>query len=260
MKKISIVIPTFNRAELLPETIRSCISQTTVCEIIVCDHGSTDDTPIVMEQFANDVVYIRREKDFGPHFCWLEGILNATGDFIHLHFDDDLLEPTYIEETSSLINDDVGFVFSSACVFHEDNTENILFANVFDTNIISTKKAEKFVLKNMLSPACVLVRKTDIIDALYQGSLPLQKEHYHGVGPDHFITLLCLLRYKFIGYINKPLARFRAHSGSITVDAQNDDQKRLLIRNAYKEAKKYYLHLKLRKYLNLDPIVKKLPL
>ena len=59
-KKVSIVIPTFNRADYLIECIDSCLAQTHPCEIIVCDHGSTDSTPEVIKRYEGKVKYVRR--------------------------------------------------------------------------------------------------------------------------------------------------------------------------------------------------------
>ena len=83
-KTISIVIPTFNRADMLPKAIDCALNQTVPCEVIVSDHGSIDHTAQVAAEYGDKITYIRREKDFGPHFCWLEGVLHATGEFVHL--------------------------------------------------------------------------------------------------------------------------------------------------------------------------------
>ena len=87
--KVTIVIPTFNRAKLVCDTIDSALAQTVPCDIIVCDHGSSDNTPEVVKKYGDKITYIRRERDFGPHFCWLEGVLNANTDLVHIHYDDD---------------------------------------------------------------------------------------------------------------------------------------------------------------------------
>ena len=47
-KKVTIVIPTFNRADYVTKTIESALNQTVPCDIIVCDHGSSDNTPEVV--------------------------------------------------------------------------------------------------------------------------------------------------------------------------------------------------------------------
>ena len=115
-KSVSIIIPTFNRANYLVECIDSCLSQTYPCEIIVCDHGSTDDTPNVVKQYQDKIKYIRRELDSGVHFCWLDGILHASHDLIHINFDDDWIKPTFIENCMELFTNEVGFVFSEAII------------------------------------------------------------------------------------------------------------------------------------------------
>jgi glycosyltransferase involved in cell wall biosynthesis len=244
MKEVSIIIPTFNRAELLPESIDSSLAQTHKCEVIVCDHGSTDNTREIVESYGNKVIYIRREKDFGPHYCWLEGLMNATTEIVHFQFDDDLIDPDYIERTKQFLQKDVGFVFSGCEVFYPDNKRYRAFLDKFPEGIVASKDAEKFLLKNMLSPGCILLRKRDAIDALYQGTLPFSTDHYHGVGPDNFFSLLCLLRYENIGYVNAPLAKFRYHDCSITINANNDNTTGDQILKAYAEVVKYYKILK----------------
>lgn len=256
----SIVIPTFNRASILGDTIESCLSQTLSCEVIVCDHGSTDNTPAVVAQFGERVQYVRREKDFGPHWCWLEGILHTTTDILHLQYDDDLIEPTFMERSLALLDEQVGFVFTATAVFHEDGQEEMQLHDVFPPGFVKAKLAEKFLLNNLVSPGCILLRKKDAIDALYQGELPLQKNTYHGVGPDLLLSLICLLRYPGIGYINEPLARFRAHEGSITMDAYQDKEKERRLKAAYAETKRYYLNMKLNKLLPTEKLARLLPL
>ena len=125
--KVTIVIPTFNRSELVQKAIESSLNQTYPCEIIVCDHGSTDNTPAVMKRYKNKILYIRKEKDLGPYFCWLDGILHANTDFIHLQFDDDWIDETYIERCMELMQDEVGLVIAEANVHWESSVSNNIF-------------------------------------------------------------------------------------------------------------------------------------
>jgi len=247
--EISIVIPTFNRADLLKETIDSCLAQTTACEIIIAAHGCTDHTDDIVASYGDRVRYIKRDTDFGPHFCWLDGVLHASGRYIHLHFDDDLLENNFIERCMSLMQDDVGFVFSTVSIFDKKNNTNTpSLDNICeDTGIYAVKAMEKKLVNTLVSPAAAIYRKQDLIDALYQGHTPLGNNHYHGVGPDCFVTLLCLLRYPKFAHIHEPLALFRAHEGSITIDAHKDKTKKKKIKAAYKDVRNYYKGLKLLK-------------
>ncbi len=252
-KKVTIVIPTFNRAKYVSATIDSALAQTVPCDIIVCDHGSSDNTPEVAAKYGDKIKYIRRERDFGPHFCWLEGVLNADTEFIHIHFDDDIMEPEFIEKTLPYMTDDVGFVFTNASSFSNETGEIIKeccfdFNEWWGTDIIKSSEVENILLKGllMLSPAICLYRKKDFIDAVLPGHLPADfGGEYHGVGVDMFANLLMCLRYPHCACVNKTLVKFGTHRGSITIDACSDPVKFELIINAYNAYRKYYKLIKL---------------
>ena len=245
---VSIVIPTYNRASFLPKAIDSALKQTYSVEVIVVNHGSTDKTDEVVASYGNRVKYIKRSEDFGPHFCWLEGVLSSTGDFVHLQFDDDWIEPEFISDCMNVFADDVGFAFTCADIFDE-KTGTVQFTQFKDwcpkTGVYPRKKIEKKILRSLISPAAAVYRKQILIDALYQGRLPLSKSEYHGVGPVCFVTLLSMIRYPKIGFVNKSLATFRAHDGSITINASLENKKSLNIEQAYDEVKRYYREIKL---------------
>mgnify|MGYP000150019797 CR=1 FL=1 len=89
--QVSIVIPTFNRSGMLRRCIDSALAQTFPCEVVVCDHGSSDDTPTVARSYGDRIRYVRREQDSGVHFAWLDGVVSACGEFVHINYDDDLI-------------------------------------------------------------------------------------------------------------------------------------------------------------------------
>jgi glycosyltransferase involved in cell wall biosynthesis len=239
--KVAIVIPTFNRSNFVQKAIESSLKQTYPCEVIVCDHGSKDNTPEVMKKYKGRIKYIRREEDFGPHFCWLDGILHADAEFVHIQFDDDWIDRRYVERCMRLMEDDVGVVISEVY-------KNLFgFKKIFGkSGIYPSKKIEKKLLSGaMYSPGASLFRKQDLIDALYQGNLPVHKyPGYHGVGPDAFFTLLAILRYKKIGIITDNLVYFRYHEDSITINVHKDPKKYARLRNAYEDVIRYYSFLK----------------
>lgn len=251
--EISIIIPTFNRANFLISCIDSCLAQTQKCEIIVCDHGSTDNTPEVANSYGDKIKYVRRELDSGVHFCWLDGILHAKNDFIHINYDDDWIAPTFIEECANLINDKVGCVFTEVQLF--DNNKNEFGRNLFqiekESGIFPIKKLKHFNLKYLTSPGACVFRKQILIDNLFVGNIPFTKNHYHGVGPDNLFSLMSSINYSHYGFINKPLTFFRVHENSITIDAQSDKTKSLKIKKAYEDAKIYFFIYKFVRLLNI---------
>jgi len=91
--KLSVVIPVYNRATLLPLTLRSLLSQDRVAdEILVVDDGSTDGTPEVADAFGAPVRVIRQANQ-GPGAARNRGLAEAQGEFIHFFDSDDLALP-----------------------------------------------------------------------------------------------------------------------------------------------------------------------
>jgi glycosyltransferase involved in cell wall biosynthesis len=258
-KKVSIIIPTFNRAEYVVTCIESCLSQTVNCEIIVCDHGSTDNTPEVMKAYSGKIKYVRRELDSGVHFCWLDGILHATNDLIHINFDDDWIEPTFVEECLNLFSDDVGCVFSDAVVFNEKKGE--FSGNLFNLNKDSGKFPVKdlinYNLKSLTSPGAGIFRKEIVLNNLFVGKVPFSRNEYHGVGPDLLFSLMSCIEYPYYGFVNKPLSIFRSHENSITIDAQSNQEKTINLTKAYNDARIYFYINKLIERLKIYQFIKK---
>lgn len=237
----TVVIPTFNRAGLLPDAVNSVFGQTVACEIVIVDHGSTDSTPKIVAQWADRVTYLRREIDSGPQFSWLDGVLVASHDIVKILHDDDWLEPTFMERCLSLMKPDVGFVFTAATVTNPDKQKiNTLFESVFPrSGVFHSPKHRRIVAETMISPTALLLRKQELIDGIYVDRLPFQVQRFHGAGADHFLKLLALLRHAKFGYVNERLANFRSHPGSITVDAIASGNKSPLTQ-VYTETLRYY--------------------
>jgi len=250
----TIVIPTFNRASLVKKAIDSALSQTVNCEVIVCDHGSTDNTVELISYYGEKIKYIRREKDYGPIFSWLDGIISSNSEYVHITYDDDWIDNNFIEKTINLITSECAFVFTSAFQYSDPDVVSTINKNLFDTGIHEVNIVENLIMNRdrAISPGCALFRKQDMIDSLHVGRIPFAKHTYKGVGPDMLMFLLPLLKYKKFGYIDEPLAHFRAHDYSITIDALRDLEKTKKINDSYKEAKIFYLISKLVKNCNLQ--------
>ena len=242
LKSASIIIPTFNRAHLLPKAIDSALNQTYNCEVIVCDHGSNDNTPQVAAQYKNQITYIRKEVDNGPIVCWRDGLENSTGEIIHFNFDDDWMEPEYMERTIELLEEDVAFVYSRAFIHHEKGKQYI--SDIHPGRINPIDDIVKYLLQIPLtiSPSSAIFRREDALKNLLS-EIPGTSGKYgknSGVGEDVLLFLLTALDYEKYAHVNLPLANFLAHSNSITIDSIITGQKDELI-EAYKNSKKYYL-------------------
>jgi glycosyltransferase involved in cell wall biosynthesis len=87
--QVSVVIPTYNRAQYVTKAIESVLAQTyTDYEIIVVDDGSTDDTLGVLQAYAGRIRVIRQENA-GPSAARNAGIEAARGRWIAFLDSDD---------------------------------------------------------------------------------------------------------------------------------------------------------------------------
>lgn len=94
--RISVVIPTYNRAHLIADALASVAAQTVaVDEILVIDDGSTDETAKRVAEWskANVPVLYFRQENSGGNVARNLGIQKATGDVIAFLDSDDLWQP-----------------------------------------------------------------------------------------------------------------------------------------------------------------------
>lgn len=94
MTKISVIIPTFNRAHLVGRAISSVLFQTFEnYEILVVDDGSTDSTGKVVEQFGSRIKYIPLESNRGVSAARNAGIRESSSSYIAFLDSDDYWLP-----------------------------------------------------------------------------------------------------------------------------------------------------------------------
>lgn len=89
---ISVVIPCYNAAATLADTIASALSQDAEHEVIVVDDGSTDRSPDVLDQYARRVQVIRT-PNCGASAARTLGTSRASGQYIQYLDSDDILTP-----------------------------------------------------------------------------------------------------------------------------------------------------------------------
>ena len=90
MALISVVLPTFNRAHILPRAIDSVLAQTHgEVELIVVDDGSSDATDAVMRNYAGRLVYLPLDGNRGGNYARNRGIERAKGEIVSFIDSDD---------------------------------------------------------------------------------------------------------------------------------------------------------------------------
>ena len=96
MPRVSVLIPTCNRANFLPGAVHSAKHAGSDLEIIVVDDGSTDETPEVCRQLSG-IRYIRLPSNLGLAGARNAGILASASEFVAFLDDDDLRLPDSLD-------------------------------------------------------------------------------------------------------------------------------------------------------------------
>jgi len=99
---VSVIVPTFNRAPLIGQTLAAILAQTALpAEVIVADDGSTDDTAAVVQRYGASVRYHRVEpkdaRKIGTSAARNLGVSLATSSWIAFCDSDDLWLPAKLE-------------------------------------------------------------------------------------------------------------------------------------------------------------------
>lgn len=130
----SIVIPTYNRKELLMETLETVFSQTySNYEVIVVDNCSTDNTEALVAPLisAGRIKYIRHEKNFERSKSRNTGIINAKGTFITFLDSDDFMYPDCLMDALSFINKNPTILFFHNLYELVDNQKKLIYSYHF---------------------------------------------------------------------------------------------------------------------------------
>jgi glycosyltransferase involved in cell wall biosynthesis len=92
---ISVVIPTYNRASVVTQSIRAALTDPVVREVIVVDDGSTDDTPATLRALARVEARVRvvRVDNAGAPRARDRGAHEATADVVAFVDDDVVVAP-----------------------------------------------------------------------------------------------------------------------------------------------------------------------
>jgi len=123
---VSVVLPTYKRAHLLAQAIRSVLDQThTHLELIVVDDNSPDDTAAVVQSFDDPRIrYVKNDPNLKLPRALNRGFALARGDYLTWTSDDNLFIENAIEKmVNRLQAGDCDFVYADYYLFSEQDAE-----------------------------------------------------------------------------------------------------------------------------------------
>jgi glycosyltransferase involved in cell wall biosynthesis len=131
MSLVSVVIPSYNRGELIERAVRSVLAQTRQdFETIIVDDGSTDDTSRVVAALAKEdqrIYYLQHDTSRGAQAARNTGIRAAQGEWIAFLDSDDQWLPNSLETRLEVAEkEQVKVVHSDCYVVGEDGNMDLL--------------------------------------------------------------------------------------------------------------------------------------
>jgi amino acid adenylation domain-containing protein len=157
---VSVIIPSYNSAQFLPEAIESVLRQTyPVFEIIVVDDGSTDETKQVCASYPT-VKYIYQSNQ-GIAGARNTGMRASKGEYLIFFDSDDCLLPNAVEIGVNSINShpEVGFVFGSYVLQSINPDGSYTTEEIYDNQPEVASYETILACKHKLQCACVIFRR-----------------------------------------------------------------------------------------------------
>ena len=103
----SIVIPTYNRAASVHDTLAGCFAQTmSDFEVIVVDDGSTDNTVATLKTIDDNRLVILQQENAGPAAARNHGMRSAHGKYVAFLDSDDVWYPDYLDNVQNALIED----------------------------------------------------------------------------------------------------------------------------------------------------------
>lgn len=207
--KVSVVIPTYNRAHLIGESIQSVLDQTFQdFELIIVDDGSSDDTEAVVGRFDDPRIRYIYQENKGISGAHNTGVRNAKGQYIIFLGSDDLWLPKLLELEVLILdtNPDIGLVYAKAQAINGDGNVMSQMSGALQKYPGETLKSALY--GNFVCTITALIRR-ECFDrvGLFDETLKARVDY------DMWIRMA---KYYRFAHIDKVLAHFRMHAGRYT--------------------------------------------
>lgn len=230
---VSVCIPTYGRARIIAQTIRSALSQThSNIEVVLSDNCSTDDTLAIARRISDQderLIVLESPKNYGAAANWKKCLDHANGDFVRFLFSDDYMAPECIAESLLHFGTADAFVCNASKYFEHDlstlSQSTLYYREESKRYPTSTYIADMILTDGFpYSPSAGMFRRRDASDVLLQ-AIPNEFGLCHAdtaAGLDSLMFLLLCVKYPTFSYINTPLTYFGTANASITLDRGED--------------------------------------
>ena len=235
---ISVIVPTYNRADFVGETIESILNQTYKnFELIIVDDGSTDNTEEVIRKFKDSrIKYIKTDNWGGPARPRNTGIKKAKGEYIAFCDDDDMWLPEKLEKQIKVfqVSNETAMLYTRFRTVEGEIISNRIFPENGKYN--SGNMFKSIYLRNLIACSSVMVKRS----VLDQVGLFNADPNLIAI-EDADLWLRIALKYNIKCTDDLPLLIYRIHSQSISQGFIQRTKRSIILRKRYKKYAGNYL-------------------
>jgi glycosyltransferase involved in cell wall biosynthesis len=224
--KVSVIIPTYNRAHLISETIKSVLDQTFQdFEIVVIDDGSTDNTREVVDSFQDPRIRYIYQDNQGAVVARNNAILASKGEYISYLDSDDALMENALEKHVEVLDRHPEVAFSYGQVYNVDENGRIinLYKPPYKHSYVREGKEEirDLIFGNYISAETIRRSCLDEAGGFDTAFI---------VAEDRELWVRLAKRWS-VAYIAEPLIKYRRHTSSImsTIGIEKVERSHILI-------------------------------
>lgn len=241
----SVVIPTYNRAQLLRELLTSFLAQTYKnFELIICDDGSTDNTSQVVSEFTDrlSIIYEVFKNTGGPAYPRNRGIELSKNDWVCFLDSDDLWTNDKLRVLADYISSDKSSIFCHPVHLINGQNEKLGIIGKYKKSLCLSDFESLLYNGSQIVNSSLCVKRSLLSKDFFYNT----DYDYHAI--EDYIFILNLANFGHsIKCISKTLGYYRVHDSNISADLSRQISK----------WKKYFSTLPFRKvnYAKIDSLV-----
>jgi GT2 family glycosyltransferase len=218
MPKLSILVPTCNRAAYLRECLDSLLTTTVDCEVIVSDNASSDETRALMRTYTDPRVrYYRQAENMGVINNHNFLLAVARGDYICIFGDDDRAVPGSFERKVAMLDAfaELDMVYSQSYIIDAEGQRHAagaVMGRLPFSYVGGRTEFDDLLLNCYISWQTLIFRRS-----LYEEVGPLELWGLRASNDWHWLQHA--VRGRQVGFLNEPTVEVRVHDTSISATA-----------------------------------------
>lgn len=231
MEKISVIIPTYNRADKIEKSIRSVLNQTySDMQVLVIDDASTDNTCDVVNGIEDERIrYIHMEENKGASVARNAGVSCADTEWIAFHDSDDEWRVDKLEKQMQYKqkHPECGLIYSAYAMHFSDGKE-LIVPNASMVGALEGDIVETLLQNNTIGAPTILMKKSVFeenkgfdtsFNCLEDWDFVLRVSYRHPIG---YVNEVLVDAYQSAGGVSSNISAY--YSCRCKMIAQNKDE------------------------------------